>query len=288
MKHSPRTLCVLAAVACGSLCALEPELRLGPNELVLGLAGESQHIVGGKEYLDSAAVAFSAAGRYNNFGLTLKTATAIEDDTKYQVSSGETVDFTYRLDFLVEESKNEDIGMGFQILPHFESTIRPDRGLGKVDEPKWLGVDGWLMLPIDGLEIGASLNADVGSNCGWYGTIGSRQMLQYKRNGLDIICYELLNIGTPDYQSFIAGRPNHAPSANSVKTWDSLSVYEQSGGLTSLDLGITARMGNLPVSSLYITMGAEAIVYLGSVRSSIKDKNQVLLSVGVEYRFGEP
>lgn len=287
MKHSPRTLCVLAAVACGSLCALEPELRLGPDELVLGLAGESQHIVGGKEYLDSAAVAFSAAGRYKNFGLTVKTATAIEDDTKYAVNSGETVDFTYRLDFLVEESKNEDIGMGFQILPHFESTIRPDRGLGKVDEPKWLGVDGWFMLPIDGLEIGGSLNVDVGRNFGWYGSIGSRQIQQYARNGLDLIFFQMVDFGTPEYQAFVAGRPNQNPSANSIKTWDG-SVYEQKGGLSCLDLGVTARMGNLPVKSLYITMGAEALLYLGSVRNSVEDKNQVLLSVGVEYRFGEP
>jgi hypothetical protein len=288
MKHSPRTLCVLAAVACGSLCALEPELRLGPDELVLGLTGESKHISGGKEFLDSAAVAFSAAGRYNNFGLTLKTATAIEEDKKYLVDSGETVDVTYRLDYLVEESKNEEIGMGFQVLPHFESTLRPDRGLGRVDEPKWLGVDGWLMLPFEGVELGGSLNADVGKNFGWYGTIGSRQMRQYKRNGLDILCYEMINFGTPDYQTYIAGRPNHTPPANRVKTWDSLSVYEQSGGLTSFDLGIIARMGNLPVSGLYITMGAEAIFSLGSVRSSVEDKNQVILSVGVEYRFGEP
>jgi len=198
-RASAITFLLLGATAAP---AVETELTLGPNEMVLGAELASQHITRGREYADEPSAHFHGRGRFSYVGLSVDAWMPITEDEANDVDGGEITELTFRADGLIELPRTR-FPFGLQLLPHYETTFFPNVGTTEAEEPHWLGVDGWLMLPWEGMEVGGSVEYDLGEEWGWNGSVAARQMIQYAP--LDVLLYQELNFGDEDYHRFLTG-----------------------------------------------------------------------------------
>jgi hypothetical protein len=268
----------LCAVAASAL-AVEPSLRLGPDEIVVGVDMVNQHVDQGAVRSERLTLHGEAAFRIANIGLTFDAWMALADDPSRELEVGEFTEMRLRLDYLIE------IGDSLQLLPHYETSIYPAAGDSSTgdglqrdqildvlnpfrpedwgDEPHWLGIDAWYMLPWEGMEVGGSFDYDLGQNTGWRGSAGARQFIQIAN--LDLAFYEVLNFGNKPYHDFLIG--------------------SQGSGLTTLELGARVSLP-LPWEGWLVFATGEFHWWVDSDdRRAIDDPVQLVGGFGVEWRI---
>ena len=156
-----------------SLAAMDTELRLGPKEFVVGGELMNEYIDQGSLRHDDVPGRFYMRGRYANIGFELDTVFAISEDDRTGNDPLEIVETDLRLDYLVTLPERA------QIIPFLENETYPN--FSRPHEALWLGVDGWYLLPYEGVEVGGSLAVDLTGDVGWRGSIGARQLFQIHR-----------------------------------------------------------------------------------------------------------
>lgn len=257
----------LATFSAGSAAALDTELQLGPDEIVVGAEVINTHFTQGVNRHDDATVHGRAQLRWWDVGLRLDGYVAL-DDNKHRVPDvtfGEGTEFTARLDYLFEIV---DI---IQILPFAEISIYPDIS-GRAPF-NWVGVETWYMLPWEGLELGASAQYNLTDQFRdnihdnhWLLSFGGRQF--YQAAPVDLRFWEVVNVGSRSYHEVTSGVTNQ--------------------GLTTVEFGAKATLP-LPWDQMWGFVRIEAHVWLDSDdRDALKEQgrepSEVIFGVGAEFR----
>ncbi len=306
-----KSLSFVSALALGgSLSAVETDLRLGLHEVVAGLELRSQHVTAGREYSDEPAVAAKVAGRLFNFGISTEAIGALTDDEYNAVKGGEVREATLRLDYLIEIPRDY-MWFGAQIMPHYKIEWEPDQSLQSNKEPHWLGVDAWIMLPLEGSEIGGSFDIDADDNHGWHASAGARQFITYAP--VDLSFWQVVNFGGSRYhqyrtdvtdkrpeedflllQTAVFGIKNGIP-ANNFKPFviyqaiDSANrTHKPAEGITTIEAGAKVTMPMIWENS-WATISCEGQWWVQRRdRHAVRDNFELIIGVGLEYRFNSP
>lgn len=274
-------VCACALMALGQAAAVDHELRLGPNEFTAEINILNKQIDQGATRLDAITAHAEVSARFYGFGVTLDGWMAIDDDEFRDIGVGEITELRARVDYLIE------IPDVIQILPHYETSYYPATGNSATgdglqrqrildvldpfrterwgDEPHWLGVDAWLMLPWEGFEVGGSFDFDVAKNAGWRGAVGARQFVQI--GNLDLAFHEVLNFGNTRYHDFLIG--------------------SNARGLTTIEAGMVATLP-LPWEYLYVTANLGGHWWLQSKdRNVLADSVEIVGGLGIEFRLSD-
>ncbi len=259
MTHSSLSLKTLALL-CGAattVCAVEPTLEKGPDDWHGSFKFLSQQVDDGAQRFDDLTAQTSFSGRFANVGLQVDTWTSFDTDKATNVDFGEFTELRLRLDYLVEL---DDVGL--QIIPHLQTSSYPE--ISNADEPQWFGVDAWYMLPVEGIEIGASFDTDLDDHHGSFFSVGVREFFQ--DDGFDLVAWQSLNAGSEDYHAYLGGDPD-------------------TSGFTTLELGFEALMP-LPWQGLWMSGGIEGHWWLDSNDQDARndDMAEVMFSIGVHLR----
>jgi hypothetical protein len=192
------------------------------------------------------------------------------------VSPFETTQLTLGVDYLIEM---QDV---FQILPHYEFVTYPNwREAPYKADQHWLGVDAWYLLPIQGMEVGASVdynpiyNSRRDDNTGSGGghghdirsAIAARQMIQDAP--MDVTFYQVLNFGSSSYKMSFFGMDDEA-------------------GVTTLDLGLR-YVTPFFINEFWITARLEGHFWLENddreaLRIAGRNTSEVIMAVGFEWK----
>lgn len=256
-----RSTVLAALTASTALVAVEPELRLGSDSAVVTSEILSQYVHDGA--LRSKATTWRNHGRVRYLGLGLQADlyATLEEDRRRELDTGDLVETRLRADYLIELPGLAQImpTLRYQYFPAWEDEF-------DVDEPLWLGVEGWYLLPFEGLEVGGSIDYDLLDEHGWFAEIGARQLAQIAP--LDLQSWQLIGLGDGDYHAFTAGNDD--------------------SGLGALQLGGLATLP-LPWNDTYATLRAEYSYWLrGTDRDSAPDNGQFSIGIGFEWRPGLP
>lgn len=249
------TLITIAlATRPAQLQALDPELRLGPHEVVAGLDLRSKLVDnGGLRHNDVVTRAYGR-GRFHGVGLQLDAFIAVGNDHLRDTDAGEIPQMSVRIDYLIDMP-------WFQMIPRYTMITYP--AFSNVDEAHWLGLDAWVLLPWEGVEAGASVDFDLDDNYGWHAAIGSRQFLQ--TSGIDLHAWQLLNYGSSDYHQYLGAGDRR--------------------GLTTLNLGGKVTVP-LPFIHSWITAGLDGHWWLNSRdRAAVENSTELIMSFGFEFRL---
>ncbi|MDA3963682.1 MAG: hypothetical protein PF961_23080 [Planctomycetota bacterium] len=250
-----RTISLSCLLAGASLAAVEPELRMGPTEAVVDSEFLSNYVYEGALRTDATTWHNSGRIRYFDFGAQIDVYTALESDRARNLDSFDFVETRLRADYLFEI---EGIA---QILPNIRYQYFPEWD-DYIDEPLWLGVEGWYLLPVEGLELGGSVNYDAMDEHGWYADFGMRQLLQMAP--LDLQAWQLVTGGDSDYHRFTSGGDD--------------------SGLAALRLGAVATMP-LPWEDCYATMRGELSYWLQDAdRDAAPNNSEFTIGIGFEWR----
>jgi hypothetical protein len=256
MSHSA-ICCTAAMLVAAALPAVEPELRIGPNEVVYDSEFLSQYVDEGAVRADATTWRNSIRGRYFDLGIEAEVYLLMEDDERRDVDAGEIVEAEIRLDYLLE------IEGYAQVLPYLRYQYFPPFD-DQVDEPLWLGVEGWYLLPVEGVEMGGSLAVDAAGEHGWYGDFGFRQIFQ--QAPLDLTAWQLLSFGGEDYHEFTSGADER--------------------GLGALRLGALLTLP-LPWNGTWATLRTELSTWLDDDdRDVVEDDVEFVIGAGFEWRPG--
>lgn len=275
----PATAIALAAVL-PLAPALETELRLGPEELVVDLEIRSKQVDQGAVRHDAAIAHGAVNARYFGLGLSVDAWMAVTADDQRGVDAGEVTELRARLDYLLET----DLGpITLQLLPHYQTSLYPALGHSSTrpwrdrleatlnpfdaqdwgDEPHWVGLDAWVLLPWSGMEVGGSVDYDLAENAGFTAAIGARQFLQVVN--LDLQFWELVTWGTADYHRFL--------------------IAAGETGWANLELGMRATLP-LPWEKMWVYGTAEVHYWLEETgRETLADKVNALFGLGLEFRL---
>ena len=239
--HTSRICSFATAMALSAglsqMHALESELQLGPQDARLSAGLLDKHLVEGALRSDDVALGGLARGRYENIGLGIRSVLAIGDDDQRDVDHGDLLEVDLWADYLIT------IPDYAQIIPRYRTSFFPYDD--DADEPHWLGVDGWYLLPYEGLEVGASIEADLVGDWGWLGEIGARQLVQDVDTSLDLRFWQLIGIASADFHEQTTGAA--------------------SGGFTTLELGAQAS-APLPWEATWVHLRLETHWWLESGR----------------------
>jgi hypothetical protein len=254
----PLTVAVaLAAAFAAPLSAVEPDLRLGPAELVGGVELQSQFVEHGAVRVDDTTAHSYVRGRFFNVGLEVQSWLAVGDDDRRNMDHAEIPEVRLRLDYLWEME-----GL-FQILPHYQTSYYPAYG-SRIAEPHWIGVDGWYLLPWEGMEVGGSFDFDAADDHGWWGSVAGRELVQAAP--LDFLFWQALNFGDSEF---------HRNYLTGVDT----------SGLTTFELGARVTLP-LPWDYTWFTGNAAAFWWLDEDnRDALRDDAEFVISFGAEARM---
>lgn len=270
------TVC-LAAMSIGTAAAVETDLQIGPDDLRVGAELVNLHYDQGVVRNSNATLIGHFDYRKWDIGMHADWYLAANGDQERDVTAGETTQINVGIDYVFELQDY------FQIIPHFEFITYPNM----VDVPyqykndqQWLGVDAWYLLPLPGIEIGASIdynpfyNAekdeyDMTGGSGAHalrGAIAARQFIQ--NAPLDLAFYQVLNFGNGEYKKFLIG--------------------DEDEGLTTLDLGVR-YVAPFFLEELWMTARLEAHFWLeADDRKQFSDANEnsaeILIGVGFEWK----
>ena len=256
MKNPPALLLPLFIAACAwplsTLSAVEQQLQLGPDNFNLRGGFLSEQVDKGATRSNEPVAYGLASIRYMNIGFQGEMWLALQDDDSLNVDAGDNTEIRFRLDYLFEK---EDF---YQIIPHLETSYYPSLP-SSVEEPMWLGVDGWYLTQWEGIEIGGSLDYDMNSEYGLYGSFASRQF--YQNSPVDIMTWQALNFGDSDFHEAYSG--------------------SDSAGFTTLELGVDITLP-MPWENTWLTFSLEAHTWLMSDdRDRIDDDSSFLVGVTV-------
>jgi hypothetical protein len=223
MNATTRSFALIAAT--GALFAVDPELRLGQDELVVDLGLATSQIDAGAVRSTGGTTKLGASARYFNIGVDFDMWMALEETSPVPtlaagkaIRPGDLTEIRLRVDYLIEVP---DV---VQILPYFQYSWYPVTGTpvvayrnGKVIDdyfnpfeqydwdtnPKWLGVEAWFALPFEGIELGGDIRYDLTDAWKWAGAVGGRGLLQI--DALDLNYYTLVHFGSPEYHQRLIG-----------------------------------------------------------------------------------
>lgn len=266
----------LASLGLGSAAAVETEQQKGPDDFVFSAELQNKDYDQGAVRNDNVIARIGATARYWDVGLHVDAAVAVGDDKNLpdSVSTGEVTSARVTLDYLIEMK-----GL-FQILPHFTWINYPNQAdVPYKDNQSYLGVDGWYLLPWEGLEVGASFdynpfyNATVDksrgggglNDHGLRGAIAARQFWQHAP--VDLAFYEVLNFGNSTYKNFLIG--------------------ERETGFTTLDLGVKYT-SPFYLKEFWVVTRFEVHIWVeGDDRNRLKaageSTSEIVLGVGFEW-----
>jgi hypothetical protein len=268
------TVC-LATMTISAATAVETELQTGPDMFRVGAELVNKHYDQGLIRNDNVTAVGHLDARFWDIGVHSDWYLAINGDRERDISAGETTQINLGVDYLIE------IPRYFQIIPHYEFTAYPNWvDVPYKDDQHWLGVDGWYLLPWDGLEVGASFDYNPFYNAekdeylarggagghALRGALAARQM--YQNAPLDLTFYQVLNFGNGEYKRFLVG--------------------DEDEGLTTLDLGVL-YVSPFYLENLWVTARLEAHFWLESddrraLQAQNRETAEVLIGIGFEYR----
>ena len=249
---------LLAVLFATGLSAADTQLRLGPDEFIVGVELVSSQLEHSATRVDEAVIHPVVRGRFFDIGIEVDGWLAAGDDESY--SGAEFAELTQaglRLDYLIETS-----GL-FQVLPFFEHQNYVGIPHPTDDEVFWLGADFWYLTPLEGLEVGANSAVDLGGDHGWYLSLGSRQFLQI--DPLDLRSWQTVTFGTTDYHESTSGA--------------------DVSGINAIEIGAEGLLP-LPWEDLWASLRAEVHVWVqGADRRAVADDAEFVFALGVEYRM---
>lgn len=256
VAHASMGMFGLLALTGGQLAAVETELQLGPDMSRGNTELRDSYLHEGAVLSDDVAWTGTGEVRFSNVGIEITGVLAIGDDDRRDVDSLDLLEVEFRLDYLLEI---EDFG---HVIPHYQTSFFPYRD--DVDEPHWLGVDAWYLVPYEGLEAGASIDVDAGGEWGWFTELGLRQFVQYADSSLDLRFWQVIGYGDSDFHRYTTG------------------VDES--GFTTLELGGLATV-SLPWDNTWASVRLEAHWWLESDdRDALEDTMELVLGIGLDFR----
>jgi len=262
-------LACIATLTAPAAWGLEKELQVGPDELRGTLELMNQHWSPGA----SAVINPSSTGRASvdyrvyDVGVHIDGYLALDgnpgDD---EITDFETTELTARFDYLFEV---ENI---LQVLPYLEFTVYPYvTGKSKYN---WLGIEGWYLTPVEGLELGLSVQYNLKDNTvddsvsdHYVKTdIGARYFKQ--QAPLDLSGWSILTLGSRAYHEQLSG------------------AYHQ--GATTFNLGGQATLP-LPWESTWTFLKVDSYWYIDNdIREAFatagRDRTELIFALGIEYR----
>ncbi|TVR12461.1 MAG: hypothetical protein EA401_08955 [Planctomycetota bacterium] len=236
-----------------SAAAVETRLRLGPSELGGDAGIISKYVDEGATRIDAATGFVSGTARWWNIGLSVDAFIALDDSNRSNIDAGETAEIAARIDYLYE------IPEMLQIIPYFETSFYPAHSSG--DEPYYLGVDVWYLLPWEGFEVGGGLAYDLDDDAGLRGALAARQFIQ--PDYVDLAFYQALRFGSRGYREHLIGLRRN--------------------GLTVFELGASAGIP-LPLEDSYLSIFAEGHYWLES-RSRDAVHRSAALITGLSFTY---
>ena len=291
---------LLIAALTGSAAALETELQSGgfsigadkkPAMAYFSSELQNKAMRHGIVTNSDANLRTSGGGRFYGFGAHLAWDMAIGEDknaaylessdpTTYKpvkIKPFEATAVNTRLDFLLDiggvyEQENAPF---LQVIPYFQVDTTPYTGESvlKTDQ-KWLGLDLWMALPFEGVEIGTGHEWNI-DEYAYRGAIGFREF--YQSGNLDLAFSQVFNFGDSNAHNLVTGS-NHR-------------------GFTTLDLG---AKGMVPTiwREWWFTAGANWTYWIdGDDRDALSsgvgyhgptgyagDAGDLQFSVGMEWR----
>lgn len=253
MKPTSLILTATLLLAVSTAPALDAELRLPVQENVLQAALFSRLVEHGGVRSDDATLMILGRTRWFGLGVEASGHFAIGDDKARGLDAGETIRASARLDYVYELP---DL---LQLIPSVEYVSYP---AWSADDAIWVTVDGWFLLPVEGVEVGASLALDAADNYGWYAAVGARQMVQIAP--LDLLVWETIEVGDRDFHEFSSGA--------------------RTQGLASMQLGARATFP-LPWEEMWATASAQGDFWLTRRdRRAVEDSATFTVGIGVEWR----
>ncbi len=283
---------ILALCAAGSAAALDHEFAFAP--LVVGAAPGSTsdyHIAVESDVkskltddyrvvADDTTVGINGAFRAYGAGVTLNTDWALGQSTDYSRddnlnSPGELLRTELRLDWVIEFRDPRDAAVPLlQIIPSFEWITYPNQrdvyadGYNNYlkDKQKWLGLDAWWALPVEGVEVGGGFQQNLSTQWrAFRAGLGARELIQY--NTVDLSFWQMINAGDSEYRQFVGG--------------------EDKSGLTTVVLGGRATLPMM-FEELFGFVEIEGSYWMDKdIRDNYGDSNQdsgsVVISFGVNW-----
>jgi hypothetical protein len=222
---------ILALAAAGSAAALDHEFAFAPlviggqpgaaPEYHVGIEGAlaSKVLDDYRVIADDSAFHTEAGFRAYGVGAKLELDFALGQSRDYsrpspaQYSFGEVVRLGFTLDWAIEIRDPRDSTIPLlQIIPRFTYVTYPaQRDVWAVgndnymkDRQRWVGLDVWYALPIEGVEVGGGFENALST--AWYAFragLGSRQFVQY--NAVDIATWQLINMADRQYRQVALG-----------------------------------------------------------------------------------
>lgn len=233
IRHSPRLIPLLLALcAAGSAAALEHQQAINPmlggggtadpgTPYYVGIetAVESKVLDDNRVVQDDAAIGLKGTFRAYGFGLTLDTDWALGQAPDYSrpgktTNPGELVRTALTLDWALEirDPRQPKVPL-LQLIPHFTMVTYPNQvdvyttdydNLLK-DKQRWLGLDLWWALPIEGVELGAGIEQNLSTT--WRacrGDFGAREF--YQTSAIDFSFWQTVGFGDSEYRLAVAGK----------------------------------------------------------------------------------
>lgn len=282
---------ILAICAAGNAAALEHELAYAP--LVLGAApGGTEYHVGVDAMLkskvtddyrvvaDDTALGLNAGFRAYGLGVAIETDWALGQSTDFsrpgdRTNPGEMLRFSTVIDWVLELRDPRDASIPLlQIIPRFtyitypnqRDVFAPDYDNYLKDRQRWLGLDLWWALPVEGVELGIGAEHNISTEWrAFRGGLGGREFVQY--NAIDMAFWQQLTFGDREYRRVVGG--------------------EDKTGFNSFVVGGRATVPAF-VQQVFAFCQVEASYWLDSdIRENNKqaglDGGDVVLSVGINW-----
>lgn len=285
----------LASLSVAILPAMEIEQAIA-DDFFIGADLQSKQYDQGIVRNDDAVLHERLGARYWDIGLTLDAWQVLGEDlalprtttrgnVPQRASNGETTQFNARLDYLIE-LKNY-----FQLLPFVEWVAYPNIPDVPLKDDQWyIGLDGWYMTPLTGVELGGSISydpfydvkANVHGAGGWSsnhllrGSFGAREF--YQRAPIDLTFWQMFNFGNENYNRMVNGGDNADPGYLSDNN---------DTGFNLLDIGAQAFIP-LPWKEWWLTMKLEGHFWLENdererMADAGKDTKEWIVAVGVRW-----
>jgi hypothetical protein len=289
MTRSAIVPTILALCAAGSAAALDHEFAYAPMAVGSAAGTTPEYFVGVDAALaskltddyrvvaDDTVLGVDAQFRSYGLGIALFTDWAVGQSTDYtrpggKTNPGELLRTEIRVDWALEIRDPRDASIPLlQIIPHLNYVTYPnqrdvytaDYDNWLKDRQRWLGVDLWWALPVEGVELGAGVEQNLSSE--WRATragLGGREFIQY--NAVDLAFWQLINFADAEYRDVIGG--------------------EDKSGVTTV---VAGGRGTVPMfgEGLFGYVEIEMSYWLDEdMRENMDDSGDVVISFGLNWQ----
>jgi hypothetical protein len=293
MTRSALVPTLLALCAVGSAAALDHELASAPYVTGAAAGTTPEYFVGIDAALDSkltddyrvvaddATLGVDGQFRAYGLGIAIETDWAVGQSTDMsrpdsKNNPGELLRVELKLDWVLEIRDPRDAAIPLlQIIPHLNLVTYPNqRDLYNdnydnylKDRQRWLGLDLWWALPIEGVELGGGIETNVST--AWRATrggFGAREFTQY--NAVDLSFWQLANLGSGEYRDVVAGDDSSGMTTLVV------------GGRATVPMFAEAFYGFVEVEASY---WADEDVRIANKENGL-DSGDVVISFGINWQ----